>query len=42
MLSWDDGLLEMIIPNNDYEIVGATSDFSILTQFSLISDRVLY
>ncbi|KAL6332959.1 hypothetical protein AAG906_019973 [Vitis piasezkii] len=29
MLSWDDGLLEMIVPNNDYEIVGATLDFSI-------------
>ena len=40
MLSWDDGLLEMIVPDDDYEILGATSDFSIPAPFSLIPDRV--
>ena len=40
MLSWDDGLLEMFVPDDDYEILGATSDFSIPTPFSLIPDRV--
>ena len=39
MLSWDDGLLEMIVPNNGYEIVGVTSNFFILAPFILISDR---
>ncbi|RVW62398.1 hypothetical protein CK203_061937 [Vitis vinifera] len=29
MLSWDDGLLEMIVPDDGFEIVGATSDFFI-------------
>ena len=27
MLSWDDGLLETIVPNDGYEIVGVTLDF---------------
>ena len=39
MLSWDDGLLKMIVPNDDYEIVRATSAFSILAPFSLIPDK---
>ncbi|RVW12713.1 hypothetical protein CK203_111455 [Vitis vinifera] len=39
MLSWDDGLSEMIILNNGYEIVGVISKFSITTPFSLIPDR---
>ena len=39
ILSWDDGLLEMIYPDDGYEIVGATSDFSIPAPFSLIPDR---
>ena len=39
MLSWDDGLLEMIVPDDGYEIVGVTSDFSIPAPFSLIPDR---
>ncbi|RVW89416.1 hypothetical protein CK203_046860 [Vitis vinifera] len=29
MLSWDDGLPEMIVPDDDYDIVGATLDFLI-------------
>ena len=40
MLSWDDGLLEMFVPDDDYEILGATSDFSIPAPFSLIPYRV--
>ncbi|RVW12753.1 hypothetical protein CK203_108642 [Vitis vinifera] len=39
MLSWDDGLPEMIVPDDGYEIVGATSDSSIPAPFSLIPDR---
>ena len=39
MLSWDDGLSEMIILTNGYEIVGVISKFSITTPFSLIPDR---
>ena len=39
MLSWDDGLLEMIVPNDGYEIVGVTSDLSISAPFSLIPNR---
>ena len=39
MLSWDDGLPEMIVPNDGYEIVGSTSDSSIHAPFSLIPDR---
>ena len=35
MLSWDDGLPKMIVPDDGYEIV-VTSDFSILAPFSLI------
>ena len=27
MLSWDDGLLEMIVPDDGYEIVGVISYF---------------
>ena len=40
MLSWDNGLSEMIVPNDGYEIVGVTSYFSILAPFSLIPDRM--
>ena len=39
MLSWDDGLLETIVPNDGYEIVGVTLDFLVLTPFSLIPNR---
>ena len=39
MLSWDDGLLEMIVLDDGYEIVGVTSDFSIPAPFNLILDR---
>ena len=39
MLSWDDGLLKMIVPNDGYEIVGVTSDLSISAPFSLIPNR---
>ena len=40
MLSWDDGLPEMIVPDDDYEIVGATLDSLIPSPLSLILDRV--
>ena len=40
MLSWDDGLPEMIVLDDGYEIIGITSDFFISTPFSLISSRV--
>ena len=40
MLSWDDGLPEMIVLDDGYEIVGVTSDFSIPELFSLILDGV--
>ena len=30
---------ETIVPDNDYEIVGVASDFSIPASFSLIPDR---
>ena len=39
MVSWDDGLPEMIVSDDGYEIVGVTSDFSIPAPFSLIQDR---
>ena len=39
MLRSDDGLPEMIVPDDDYEIVRATSDSSIPAPFSLIPDR---
>ncbi|RVW64270.1 Retrovirus-related Pol polyprotein from transposon 17.6 [Vitis vinifera] len=39
MLSWDDALPEMIVPDDGYEIVGATSNSSIPAPFSLIPDR---
>ena len=39
MLSWDDGLPEMIVPDDDYDIVGATLDFLIPVPFSLIPNR---
>ena len=39
MISWDDGFSKMIVPNDGYEIVGATLDFSITTPFSLIPNR---
>ena len=39
ILSWDDGLPNMIVPDVGYEIVGVISKFSITTPFSLIPDR---
>ena len=39
MLSWEDGLLETIAPNDGYEIVIVTSDFSIHVPLCLIPDR---
>ncbi|KAL6332889.1 hypothetical protein AAG906_019401 [Vitis piasezkii] len=39
MLSWDDGLPEMIVLDNGYEIVGIPSYFFIYTPFSLIPSR---
>ena len=39
MLSWDDGLPEMIVLDDGYEIVGVTSYFSIPAPFCLILDR---
>ncbi|RVW72531.1 hypothetical protein CK203_061234 [Vitis vinifera] len=38
MLSWDDGLPKMIVPNDGYEIVGVTSNFSIPIPFNLVLD----
>ena len=40
MLSWDDELLEMIVPDDGHEIIGVTSDFSIPAPFILIPNRV--
>ena len=39
MLSWDDGLPEMIVLDDGYEIIGATSGFLIPAPFSLIPNR---
>ncbi|RVW64544.1 hypothetical protein CK203_040405 [Vitis vinifera] len=39
MLSWDDGLPKMIVPNDGYEIVEVILDFLIPAPFSLILDR---
>ena len=39
MLSWDDGLPKMIVPDDGHEIVRATSDISIPVTFNLIPDR---
>ncbi|KAL6347695.1 hypothetical protein AAG906_026224 [Vitis piasezkii] len=39
MLNWADGLPEMIVPDDGYEIVGATSYFSIPAPFNLIPDK---
>ncbi|KAL6315066.1 hypothetical protein AAG906_030919 [Vitis piasezkii] len=38
-MDFDDGLPEMIAPDDGYEIVGATSNFSIPATFSLTPDR---
>ena len=39
MLSWDDGLPELIVLDDGYEIIGVRLYFLVLTLFNLILDR---